>query len=70
MNDLQRDPILISVFAYQLISSYAHDLLKSGDHKGRELLSSAPRPRAERAQVDSGAGDDTRGESNGEQIAA
>jgi hypothetical protein len=70
MNDPQREPILMSVYAYELIASYVCDLLRSGDHKGRDLLASAPRPRAERAQDDSSAGDDTRRESDGERIAA
>jgi len=70
MNDPEREPILMSVYAYDLISSYAHDLLRSADHKRRGLASFPPRPRAERAQDDSGSGDDTRRESDDEQIAA
>jgi len=53
-----------------LMSSYAYDLLRGGEQKGPELLSSAPRPRAEGAQDDSGGADDTRRESDSEQVAA
>jgi hypothetical protein len=52
------------------MSSYAYDLLRGGEHKGPELLSSAPRRRAEAAQDDSGGADDTRRELDSEQVAA
>lgn len=69
MNDPGRE-ILLSSYAYELISSYAHDLLRGGDRMRGEPLSSACSPRAERAQDDPGADDDTRSESDDEQIAA
>jgi hypothetical protein len=53
-----------------LLSSYAYDLLRGGEQKGPELLSSVPRPRAEGAEEDSGAADDARREPDGEQVAA
>jgi hypothetical protein len=53
------------------MSSYAYDLLRGGEQKGPGLLSSAPRPRAEGAQDDSGgAAGNTRRESDSEQVAA
>ena len=53
-----------------LKSLYAYDLLRGGEQKRPELLSSAPRPRAEGAQDDSGGAHDTRRESEHEQVAA
>jgi hypothetical protein len=53
-----------------LMSSYAYDLLRGGERKEPELLSSAPRPRAAQAPDDSGGADDTRRESDSEQVAA
>jgi len=53
-----------------LMSSYAYDLLRGCEQKGPELLSSAPRPRAQGAQGASGGADDTRPGSDSEQIAA
>jgi hypothetical protein len=52
------------------MSSHAYVLLRGGDRKGPELLSSAPRVRAQGAQDDSSGADDTRRESDSEQIAA
>jgi hypothetical protein len=52
------------------MSSCAYDLLRGGEQKGPELLSSAPRPRAEGVQDGSGGADVTRHESDSEQVAA
>jgi hypothetical protein len=70
MNDPGTEPIWMSVYAYDLIYSYASDLLRNGDHKRRAPQSSAPRPRTGRTQDHLTSGDDTRTESDDGQIAA
>ena len=53
-----------------LMSSSSYDLLRSGEQKGSERLSSAPRLRAEGAQDDSGGADCAPRELDSEQLAA